>query len=142
MWIYTIYCDKEMSLKKTCPRCGALIDFNKIYCDACQKEVDELQKKQDRKYNAEVRFVRDKQYHEFYNSPEWQQVRNAAIARDHALCQDCLKQHIIKPYDVVHHIVPIKDNWNKRLELDNLVCLCESCHQERHKKMRGNVDKK
>jgi len=127
-----------MSLKKTCPRCGAIIDYDKVYCDACQKEIDAKNKEREAQYSKEIARGRDKIYHEFYNSEEWARVRGAAISRDHALCQDCLKRNIIKPYDVVHHIVPIKDDWDKRLDLNNLVCLCESCHQERHKKLREN----
>jgi 5-methylcytosine-specific restriction endonuclease McrA len=126
-----------MALKKTCLGCGQIIDFNQKYCNKCQQEYEARQKEKQKKYDDEIRYKRDKKYHDFYNSPEWERIRQAVIARDHALCQDCLKEHRIKLYDTVHHIEPIKTNWNKRLNIDNLVCLCESCHQERHKAMKG-----
>lgn len=128
-----------MALKKTCPKCGQVIDFSQKYCDKCQQEYETKQKEKQKRYDSEIRYKRDKKYHDFYNSPEWERIRQAAIARDHALCQDCLKEHRITPYDTVHHIDPIKSEWNKRLDLDNLVCLCESCHQERHRRMKDNL---
>ncbi|WP_286680113.1 HNH endonuclease signature motif containing protein [Tepidanaerobacter sp. EBM-49] len=124
-------------LRKTCPRCGAIIEMAQTYCEQCQQEADKQKQERQIRYDTEIRYKRDKKYHDFYNSLEWEKVRQAAVARDHALCQDCLKQHRIKPYDTVHHIEPIKDNWGKRLDLNNLICLCESCHQERHKQLKG-----
>lgn len=126
-----------MALKKLCPRCNTLIDIGQRYCDKCQQEYNARQKKQQKEYDTKIRYKRDKKYHDFYNSSAWGQVRQAAIVRDHALCQDCLKKHRITPYDTVHHIIPIKLDWNKRLDINNLVCLCESCHQERHKAIKG-----
>ncbi|MFR3522791.1 MAG: HNH endonuclease, partial [Clostridia bacterium] len=35
----------------------------------------------------------------------------------HALCKDCLDKNTITPYNTVHHIKPIKEDWSKRLEL-------------------------
>ncbi len=31
---------------------------------------------------------------------------------------------------ICHHIVPIKDNWNKRLDLDNLIYLSKENHNK------------
>jgi 5-methylcytosine-specific restriction endonuclease McrA len=35
----------------------------------------------------------------------------------------------------VHHIVPIEEDWNKRLNFDNLVLLCPDCHNAEHERI-------
>ena len=88
-----------------------------------------------------------KEYAEsFYKSTTWQKCREAAINRDHYLCQDCLKKGMITPAIEVHHIKPITpENINDpmiTLNLDNLVSLCKECHKARHnhRQKRYRVD--
>lgn len=80
-----------------------------------------------------------KQYAEkFYKSKKWQKVRAYVWSRDKGLCQRCLRNHIIKAGDTVHHIVEIsQDNiTNEAITLnpDNLETLCRDCHAAVHKK--------
>ncbi len=117
-------------LKKIC-KCGKLIPYNLKMCDEC-KSMMESKRKQNRKYYRKTTYERDNKYNKFYKSTEWKKIRQLAIVRDHALCKDCLNSNIITQYNTVHHIVPIKQDWSKRLDINNLVCLCESCHQRRH----------
>ncbi|SHH06089.1 HNH endonuclease [Tepidibacter thalassicus] len=125
-----------MALKKTCA-CGKIIDYNQKYCKECEKKYEQERRESNKQYDRHVRYSKDNiKYSKFYHSAEWVKVRQVAIVRDHALCQDCLKENRITPYDTVHHIVPIKQDWDKRLDVDNLVCLCESCHQKRHKELK------
>lgn len=124
-----------MGLKKIC-ECGKIIDYNLAYCKECAAKKEEQRKNRHKQYDRKVRYSRDNiKYSKFYRSKEWNKIRQVAITRDHGLCQDCLKENRITPYDTVHHIVPIKEDWSKRLDIDNLVCLCESCHQKRHKEL-------
>ena len=46
--------------------------------------------------------------------------------------------------DTVHHIEPVRDEWHKRLQLDNLVSLCRTCHEARHSKQpaRSGIQRK
>lgn len=81
----------------------------------------------------------------FYKSTAWQRCREAAISRDHHLCQDCLKKGFIVPAEEVHHIEPLTpeniDRADISLNLDNLVSLCKECHKARHKtQKRYRVD--
>ena len=47
------------------------------------------------------------------------------------MCLMCLlEEGKINVCDVVHHIVPIKKEWDKRLKEDNLVTLCHNCHNK------------
>ncbi|PAE58568.1 HNH endonuclease, partial [Bacillus licheniformis] len=36
------------------------------------------------------------------------------------------------PADMVHHIVEVKQDWSKRLDLSNLESLCNACHNKVH----------
>jgi 5-methylcytosine-specific restriction protein A len=124
-------------LKKFCnaPGCRNLCDIEQRYCEehSCLEKDQEADRQ--RRYDKAVRHSRDKQYSDFYSSPEWQAVRNAAVARDKALCVLCMREGKVKPFHTVHHIIPIKDDWCKRLSLDNLICVCERHHQQLHKEM-------
>jgi len=50
------------------------------------------------------------------------------LRRDYYLCQECLENKVIKAYDVVHHIKPLKDYSKLSLTESNLVSLCHACH--------------
>lgn len=81
---------------------------------------------------------RDQRAAEFYHSPAWIATRQAVLARDHYLCQRCLKQGRITPADTVHHIVELREDWSRRLDMTNLVSLCAACHNAVH----GRKDRK
>lgn len=51
-----------------------------------------------------------------------------AMARDRYQCVMCRARGVVTRATMVHHIVPVKKDWDKRLDLDNLMSLCESCH--------------
>lgn len=80
----------------------------------------------------------------FYKSAAWRRARRAALIRDMYLCQDCMaarmRGEMIRPRmaTVVHHIRPIDQCPALRLELSNLVSLCESCHNKRHPEKGGS----
>ncbi|MCS4471110.1 HNH endonuclease [Clostridium botulinum] len=52
--------------------------------------------------------------------------------RDNGLCLMCLKDKKIVPYDVVHHIIELRQDYNKRIKKHNLLCLCHECHNIVH----------
>lgn len=72
----------------------------------------------------------------FRNSFAWRKKRARIKERDCFMCQLCLSGL----YDVgerkynsrcleVHHITPIKDDYSKRLDDNNLITLCEKHHE-------------
>lgn len=79
-----------------------------------------------------------KQTDPFYKRMPWKRARRAALERDHYICQDCLaakqrgERRRPRQAVMVHHILPREDYPELELELDNLVSLCESCHNKRH----------
>ncbi|MEC2307821.1 HNH endonuclease [Bacillus atrophaeus] len=95
------------------------------YCDAHKKQ----QQEETKHYN---KHSRNKTITSFYKSTDWKRTRQLALIRDNYLCQHCLKDHCFTPADMVHHIVEVKEDWAKRLDLDNLVSLCNACHNKVH----------
>ena len=63
---------------------------------------------------------------------QWEQVRAIKLSVN-PLCEECNHAGMTTPALMVHHIKPIygKDDPG-RLALDNLMSLCESCHDAKH----------
>lgn len=80
-----------------------------------------------------------KTYHEkfdkFYQSKEWQLLRNQKWVASDGLCEMCRAKGIIKSAKEIHHVVPIDVDWSKRLEYENLIALCSDCHNEQHERI-------
>jgi 5-methylcytosine-specific restriction enzyme A len=79
---------------------------------------------------------RDTAADRFRNTNAWKIKRKHIKERDKHLCQVCIRQlhNTINQYtfdDVqVHHIVPIIEDYNKRLDSGNLISLCRMHHEE------------
>ena len=111
---------------KQCKVCNKLTRDVSGYCE----EHKDMAKETHKEYKNNRT---DKKEQSFYNSKQWINTRAMALARDHGLCQHCLKEGKVTAADVVHHKIPIKVNWLLRLVLSNLISLCNSCHQKEHK---------
>lgn len=103
------------------------------YCEQHKKEA--IERERHRKQQEYKRYddqrKQEKEWH-FYKSNEWKRIREMALARDHYLCQECLKEGKLTVASTVHHIIEIKEDWSKRLDLDNLITLCEYHHNKVH----------
>lgn len=106
------------AMKKSCKYCGGIHDRAYI----CEK-------KPQKKYK-EV-----KEIDNFRGSYDWKIKREYIKKRDKYLCQACLHNlpGTIKRinYDnlSVHHITPLKANYELRLEESNLITLCDLHHE-------------
>ena len=118
-----------MALKKLCSKCGKVIDYKMSRCLDCEAKYQK-QKKIDYKYYDNN--LRDKKSQSFYNSPEWKRIKQAVHIRDKGLCTMCLSENKISYAEVVHHIEPLKENYDKRISTDNLICLCNKHHAYVH----------
>ena len=114
-------------------RCGRAIPDNIPRCSDCQMRHDKDNKDRNRIYN---RFKRDKDSQQVYNNPRWEPIKQKARDRDNGLCLVCLLGKRIVSSQAVHHIITIKDNIAKAFNINNLICLCESCHQLVHAQYR------
>lgn len=93
----------------------------------CEQHIT-VKAENNRYYDKYHRSGRSKQ---FYHSAAWKRVRNLIRIRDNGLCVECLNDKRITVGTIVDHIIPIKQNWNKRLDEDNLQLLCQSCHNKK-----------
>lgn len=121
-----------MPIKKICnqQRCNILIDYGIKYCPKHLKEYEQKQKERHLKYK---KYRKDKAEQAFYLSDEWIKTRDSVKVKYCGLCLYSLfvlKQIVF--CDTVHHIEPLKDNWDKRLDKDNLIPLCNSVHNQVH----------
>lgn len=77
----------------------------------------------------------------FYHSTAWKKTRAAYMRSQRGLCEKCLSKGIIKPAQIVHHIVHLSpENINDptvSLSFDNLEAVCRDCHAEEHPEIYG-----
>lgn len=81
----------------------------------------------------------------FRNTKAWRDKHNDIINRDKALCQICIRNlHNTLPRQYnnkvqVHHITSINEDYDKRLDDDNLITLCTYHHSMAE---HGQINKK
>lgn len=65
----------------------------------------------------------------------WQKKREEIKQRDLYLCQICIRElyNTLVKFNTeeleVHHNIPINEDYNKRLDNDNLITVCHSHHE-------------
>lgn len=82
-------------------------------------------KQQWQDYDARRPSSRDRGYDE-----KWRRCRAAFLAA-HPLCADCHAIGLVRAADEVHHRVKLRVDPSRRLDWDNLLALCKSCHSAR-----------
>lgn len=98
-------------------------------CSICGCIHDELNmcKRKTSKTNTEATKLR--------NTSAWRKKRDIIKERDNNLCQICLlnkynTQYIYNYKDLeVHHIIPLVEGYDKRLDSLNLITLCRYHHE-------------
>ncbi|BDR75770.1 HNH endonuclease [Clostridium tetani] len=108
-------------------------------CSNCCREIEQgskcicgIDKERYKRYNKYVRYSKDNiKYTRFYNSVEWKRLSNYIRSKCNNMCIMCLlEEDKISPVDVVHHVIPIRMNFSKRLQESNLLPLCHNCHNK------------
>ena len=106
---------------KSCSYCGRIHD-ERFICHQKEAAIKRRQKKK----------ARDVE--QFRGSVEWKRARSQVRERD-IVCQVCLRglHNPARQYETdnlsVHHIEPISDRWDERLDLDNMILLCARHHE-------------
>lgn len=104
-------------MKKTCKHCG-VVDENHICPHRKSRQKSG-----------------DRQSDKFRNTIRWQRKRDEIKLRDRYLCQICLRDRyntlsFLNYMTVqVHHITSIQEDYNRRLDNDNLISLCDYHHK-------------
>lgn len=126
-----------MPIYKRCGRCGKrILSGSRCSCSKSRhKEYD--------------RYSRDKKSKQYYDSGEWNRSRAAALETD----QGCdvyvfMTEGRILDADTVHHIIPLKEDWRKRNNIENLMSLnhdthsfIESLYRKDKKKIQKDLQK-
>ena len=98
------------------------------------EQLDTRRRETQKRYNTDVREGKDSKYTEFYHTRAWNRTRQQVLIRDNYLCQHCLRKGIVNDkHLIVHHIVELKRDWNKRLDMENLEAVCRTCHNKIHR---------
>lgn len=108
-------------LYKICSRCGRRIPSGSP-CP-CQK----IRKAEsDRQYD---RHQRDQKSTDFYRSGVWLLTREHVLNTDgHLDVYAYMTTGKILIADTVHHIIPLREDWSRRLDTDNLMSLHHDTH--------------
>ena len=110
-----ITCYEVVKVLKACSRCGKIHEYGACKVPASGYRV------YTRKTATSIT--------RFRSSRVWQRKRLEILERDQHLCKLCLYRGVINNKALeVHHIVPIKDNEELKLEDSNLVTVCSTCH--------------
>lgn len=124
------YIKGDNVLKKICT-CGKVIDYNKQCCNECEIKRQQFRSQRNKHYDKNIR---DKESAAFYNSTEWEKTRAEVLRKYKGL--DLYEYYVNKKIvyaDTTHHIIELKENWNKRLEISNLFPLSSGNHSMIHK---------
>lgn len=104
-------------INKICSRCGRILPVGER-C-SCQPAYR-------RDYQ---KFRRDKRIQEFRSSAEWRAMRNKILIRDDNTDQYVLHTTgALRPGFSVHHIIPLSERFDLRLDEHNLITLSDDTH--------------
>ena len=112
-----------MAIYKRCDHCGRLLQPGKS-CGCIKRK---RQQEYDQRY-------RDRDAVRFYNSAAWQDARTAALERDCGIDRFIFSESgEVQAAETVHHITPLREDWSKALDMDNLISVSDQTHKRIHK---------
>lgn len=101
--------------------CNNLINIKNKYCDE-HKEFN---------YDKQ-RYKNDKEVRRTYNNVAWSHVRLSCLMRDDYLCLYCLEHNVYTRATCVDHFMPIRDAFDDRYDMNNLVSACTACNTAKY----------
>lgn len=101
--------------------CRKLIDYDKKFCEVHQGS--------DYKEYNKARWKNERELMQFYNSKSWRELSKYKLDKD-PLCEICLGNNLVEKAEMVHHIIEVKKDWSKRLDLNNLQSVSNDCHRK------------
>lgn len=111
------YCLKVHDSKKVCPKKHkAKIDYKKK-----KENLSEVNQRENR----------------FYSSTRWQKFRDSIMKENGYRCEVCYQvfddRRKFTVAEELHHVEYIRDAWDKRMDEENVICLCHNHHKLIHK---------
>lgn len=110
-------------IQRPCKICKKITTNKNGYCDE-HKHIPEEQLK---KWQAMHDLRRGSPSKRGYDA-RWVKARELYLM-EHPLCENCEKEGRIMPAREVHHIIALQDG-GARLDPENLMALCRTCHQK------------
>lgn len=120
---------------KACGYCGRIHDSK----DMCPQKEQKIRERQSQRTN------RNKKVYDFHRSHKWKQKSMDIRERDGFCCQVCARglyspERQFETEGIsVHHIIPIAEDWESRLDDNNLITLCSRHHEMAE---RGEISRK
>lgn len=114
---------------KACSYCGRIHDSKHI----CPQKEQAIKNRQSQ------RTSKNKRIYDFHRSHKWKGKSIAIRERDNYCCQICIRElhNPERKYETdnisVHHIVPVAEDWEYRLDDENLITLCSRHHEQAEK---------
>lgn len=128
-------------LKKFC-RCGKKIPQNIKMCSECEAKLTKSKREGYKDYKSKRTDIKEQKFYSLSNKA-WVITKEVVKARDNGVCLLCESKNDKGYVDDVHHIIELKEDWSRRFDMSNLICLCKRCHFYVHKKYRkDNKSKK
>ncbi|AZV56790.1 HNH endonuclease [Clostridium sp. AWRP] len=110
--------------------CNQLINKGEVYCKKHKVKMEERMKANYKFYDYNRK---DSKEWKFYKTKWWEQLRvNVLLAYNYIDVYVYYIENRIAKANTVHHIIPIKDDWDKRDDIENLFPLSESTHKKIH----------
>lgn len=101
-------------MKRSCPRCGRTHEYG-VVCPNTPKFAPKEE-------TREVLFRR---------SSAWRKKSLLIRQRDLNLCRICLDERRLTIDKLeVHHITPLREDFSRRFDDENLITLCKECHEK------------
>ncbi|WP_270578005.1 HNH endonuclease [Caldibacillus thermoamylovorans] len=78
----------------------------------------------------------------FYKSQKWIRKRELILKRDEYKCRECKRYGKTSPATTVHHVIPLDQRPDLKLNINNLISLCDKCHNQMHNRITGELTEK
>lgn len=125
-----------MAILKKCSwrGCTKIVEQNEMYCKYHQEKFDKENKERYKEYQNRRKMDKEqKKYMDFYNSLHWRRLRSVVVNKYFGMdILEYYKTGRIVQGEAVHHIVEISENYDKRLDVNNLIYLTEQSHRRVH----------
>lgn len=86
-------------------------------------------------------YATTKDYSAFYKSKDWLHVRKVVLKRDGYECRECKRYGKVVEANTVHHVIPLAEMYDLKLDRRNLISLCDEHHENMHNRFTNELSK-
>jgi 5-methylcytosine-specific restriction endonuclease McrA len=74
-----------------------------------------------------------------YKDSRWIKKREVILRMDKYLCRECSRYGKRKQANTVHHVIPVQERPDLKYENENLLSLCDKCHNKMHDRVTNKL---